>query len=440
MMHRLSYGLIKLAAVLAVVMGAVCCNRDVIRPYDPDYSELEGANLRLYINVPALTKATDFEDYGSPMNQEGMDNQIVAEDLEVYFFDLDGKLVTICRSNQNLKIRKVSSDTYDPHYHLYCADLRVEGVSNNIQYRIVIVANSRTIYGANMPFAVTPFTTDANLTEEQLYENLKFGYSNDKFRYGNHVSYYTMENFNMFERAAVPMWGFKNMTVEVRGSDNHDNLNVSGTINMIRSVAKVRINISDELMKYVVVTPENPNSTKGGARLFCPIGNGYMTPAYSKVASLTETPSMMNKDRVGGKADGAYTNVWLNTGDFKSDVETQISYPFYRYNDRTFYTYLPECEIGQAYMTLEFQYTDPNIETPIKVSKRLLFADYAEAMAARGSSVGDIPLTEEELQDYNFPVMRNHYYIYEVVKLDPLELKFEICNWSERIAPDIIFN
>lgn len=427
-MHRLSYGLIRLAAVIAVVVGAVCCNRNVISPYDPELAELEGANLRIYINVPALTKSTDFEDYGSPMNQEGMDNQIVAEDLEVYFFDLDGKLVSICKSNQNLRIRKVSSDTYDPHYHLYCADMRVEGITNNVQYRIVIVANSRTIYGANMPFSVSPFTTDANLTEEQLYEHLKFGYSSDKFKYGNHVSYYTMENFNMFERAAVPMWGFKNMTVEVRGAENHDKLKVSGTINMIRSVAKVRINISDELMKYVVVTPENPNSTKGGARLFCPIGNGYMTPAYSKVATLTETPSMMHKDRVGGKADGAYTNVWLNTGDFKSDIETQISYPFYRHNDRTFYTYLPECEIGQAWIKIEFKWKDTQLLDEPTQDFRLEFADYAFTGAAP---------TDDDVD--RFPVMRNHYYIYNIIGLNPLRVKYEVCEWEDR-ETEIIFD
>lgn len=423
MIHRLTYGLLRLAAVIAVAMGAVCCNKNM----DTE-TELMDANLRLYINVPALTKASDVEDYGSPMNQEGMDNQIVASDLEVYFFDLEGRIVSVCKSNQNIKLSKVSSNTYDPHYHLYCADMKVEGISNNIQYRIVVVANSRSIYGANLPFAVAPFNSETIKTEKELYEKLKFGYSNDKFRYGNHVGYYTMENFNMFERAAVPMWGFKSMTVEVRNVENRDKLNVSGTINMIRSVAKVRINVSDDLMKYVVVSPENPNSTKGGARLFCPVENGFMTPAYSKVSSLTETPSMMNKDRVGGKADGAYTNVWLNSGDYKEAIETQICYPFYRYNDRTFFTYLPECELGRAWIKLEFKWKDEQLLDEPSKDFRLEFADYAFTGAAP---------TEDDIDC--FPVMRNHYYIYNIVGLNPLKVKYEVCEWEDR-ETEIIFD
>ncbi|MCQ2185425.1 MAG: hypothetical protein MJY92_01700 [Bacteroidales bacterium] len=386
------------------------------------------ANLRLYINVPAYTKSSDFEDYGSTMNQEGMDNQIVAEDLSVYFFDLNGKLVSVCNSNQNMVVSKVSTEDYDPHYHLYCADLKVEGISNNIQYRIVVVANSRSIYTANMPFAVPSFPVGPDFTEQQLYESLKFGYSNDKFTFGNHVGFYTMENFNMFERAAVPMWGFKTMSVEVRGANNHDKLQVSGTIHMIRSVAKVKINISDDLMKYVVVTDHNPNSVKGGARLFYPMENGYMTPAYSKVSSLAETPSMMNKDRAGEKSDGAYTNVWLNTGDFKSDVETQICYPFYRHTDRTFYTYLPECELGRAWMKIEFRWKDSQLLDDPSKDFRLEFADYAFTGAAP---------TDEDIDC--FPVMRNHYYIYNIIGLNPLKVKYEVCEWDDR-ETEIIFD
>ena len=161
-----------------------------------------------------------------------------------------------------------------------------------------------------------------------------------------------------------------------------------------------------------------------------------MTPAYSKVSSLTATPNILNLDREGGRASGDFTNEWINRGD--SADETSVSvYPMYR-NGNSFYTYLPETYMGQAWMELEFAWTQDGQQTSTKHSYKLHFADYEQARDYHNVEPG-IALTEEQLEGFEFPVMRNHYYIYTITGLNPMKLKFEVCEWQYR-ATEIYFN
>lgn len=421
----------------------MCCNK-TLGIDAPNHQ----ASLRIVIDVPSVKSAVNDEkpgfQYDNPLLHEGSDNLLQIGDLDFYFFDVQGQYIESASGSQQVAIK---ADEYDSsnQLHRYVCDIKVDNIVNGQIYRVVVIANKRTIYSTQMPFCVrnTPSPkapSGSQITDEQyLYSQLLFDTRSSAEQHNTIIPTYTMWNLQGIEDATVPMWGVQNLEAVVVSNPEGNEIAPSGTIYLLRAIAKVKLSLGEDLKKYVKLTDYVPGSTAHGIVMSYSRNMGFMTPIYDDAKKAT-TWNSKGQDKVGNSYSNAHVNapgddVVITVGKFPP-----YAMPMFKDTDGSYYTYLPEQKIGEAFISLEFQYTDPNFLTEIKVNKTLQFADYDAAINARGASYGDVPLTEDQLKNFRFPVMRNHYYIYTIVKLDPLELKYEICDWSERIAPDIIFN
>lgn len=423
---RKAAGVLMMLLLLAAQVGCRAVYEEWDAPLAVD------ANLRIVFAVPSETRSTTTQSYDDPANQEGMDNAINPLDLEVYFFTEDGEFVTSVSGSRNVEVSPYSSAGYDPHYHMYSVGLRVTGVTNGQRCRVVVVANKRSTHATALPFCVLKNDNwlkegVGSTDEEKLYNSLTFNFSNLG---SDPVQDYVRWNWQMKTPGCVPMWGFNTMNLKLATINQygyHDPVEPSGQIDLLRSIAKVKIELADELKTKARLTAYNTKSLSGGVRLVSSMSWGYMVPAYSRVRSADCTPNILHKDKVGGSPSGAYTDEWIQSG---TNYEGRdIVYPFFFAPDGNYYIYLPEHKIGQAWMKLEFEWLGEAFrDNPLIKDFTLHFADYPQ----------DGDNGREDNLDY-FPVMRNHYYVYRIENLSITELKYEVCDWDER-STDIEFN
>lgn len=427
----------KVAAFTAALASLVCCNKELAIDEGPSVS------LRIMVDVPEVKSAQADEapgfSYDDPLLHEGADNILVLSDLDFYFFDALGGYIAKASGSSQVSIKPDSYDAVNK-YHRYVCDLRVDNILNGQIYRVVVVANKRTSFSTQMPFCVVVNPNPKapagypGTDEQYMYSQLLFDTKSSTTHHNTVIPDYTMWNMQGMDEACVPMWGVQELTAIVVANPTGE-ITPSGSINLLRSIAKVKVSLGEDLRKYAKITDYVANSREHGIVMNYSRNHGYMVPLYND-AKAASTWNSNGKDK---DANGNYINDHVNAPGEESISNPPYAMPMFKDTDGSYYTYLPEQKIGEAYMDIEFQYTDPNIPTELKVNKTLRFADYAAAMAARGASYGDVPLTEEQLQNFIFPVMRNHYYIYTIVKLDPLELKFEVCQWQRR-ETEIQFN
>ncbi|MCQ2145413.1 MAG: hypothetical protein MJY72_06695 [Bacteroidales bacterium] len=426
---------VKVAAVGAVALASQCCTKSGL-------SESSGiqANLRITLVLPD-TKAPAGDThtpYDNSHLHEGSDNMLVLNDLDFVFFTEAGEYVTSATGRDHVTLGAVEYDSADK-LHRYNADVKVDGVVNGQAYRVVVLANRRRMYSGALPFSIAALpayrkpASYPGTDEQYLYSQLEMSSGSVAGVSNSDLTHYTQLNLSAYDEARVPMWGVQKMTLSIKAEENLGSLSSSGDIRLLRSIAKVKVSVAPELAAYVKVTDHVTSDPSTGAVMHYSRDRGYMSVSYAMAASSNATPGTFGMDKVAG----TYSNANLNL--VGSEVPGTYVTPMYKDVDGSYYMYLPEQAIGEAWMTLEFQYLDTNLAKPLKVQKTLQFADYT---AATADLLGgkDIPLTEDQLQNYRFPVMRNHYYVYTVTKLDPFMLKYEICEWAERTAPDIIFN
>lgn len=412
------------ALLMGVLCAVVCCTKE-----NTVSEESFTPNFKLSFAVPRETKADANMNYSDPMNQEGADNLLKSDDLEIYFFTTGGSYVTSVKDILHLRLREDLTAPESDRYHIYNVEMQVDDIVNGGVYRIVVLANRRSHLSGSYPFCTPKWDNwllnGVGLTDEQkLYSTLQFNFSSTGT---TGLSNYVARNFVKDEMAYVPMWGIKEVVARtvINEAGFDANIPLSGTIDMMRAVAKVKVQISSELLEYVNLTDLSVHT---------PVRTGYMTPAYGKVSEAATTPDILNKDRIGGSPTGAFTNDWINRG-LISDSDS--IYPLLELSG-AYYIYLPEAYIGQCWMNLEFRWKDPAFVTPVSHEYKLHFADYDQAMAYYGLPTG-VALSEEQLENFKSPVMRNHYYIYTIIGLNPMELKYEVCEWQYR-STDIEFN
>ena len=237
--------ILMLSALFAGVLGgAVSCSKVQSDIYADNFHP----NFRLTFSVPVETKATETAGYGDSDNNEGADNSLSARDMEVYFFDLEGNLISSVTDFSDIRLTPSVSEGYDPHYHLYDVQMRVAGIMKGIQYRVVVLANRRGGLGSTLPFSVAGakdwmVTGKGSTDEEKLYSTLQFNYSNTGI---TGLSNYIAMNFAKDDKAYVPMWGFAKLTAQTEFADNGRApafLPSSGTVEILRALAKVRIDL-----------------------------------------------------------------------------------------------------------------------------------------------------------------------------------------------------
>lgn len=436
MKKKLIYNLISVFWALCLPLFFTACEEENVLPG-------VGTTRHILLNLTYDGDSTTDDN-----QHEGSDTKLNVADLDFLFYTTDGQFVSHASGASQVTLTPAA---YDSNGHRYKADLQVEGVANNRNYRVVVLANWRDQYSGLTLNMVRPDGSSvqsldnflhkpANYTgtdEQYLYDNLLLAYKKSGDTYGNAISSYTQWLLSGHNALGIPVWGVQEMNVKVRANAMPE---TSGTINLLRSIAKVKVSISPELLQHVKVTDYKKGDAQTGLVLNYKQVQGYMTPLYSdisetKSAGLGTTWNSNGKDKVGGRFSNAHVNY------ASSSVSSSFSHVpmFYDQTQKAYYIYMPEQRIGESNIGIEFEW--PALSTPqvpVKRNFTLHFADYDAAYAAAGSAWEGMSLPEDMLRDHMFPVMRNHYYTFTVVRLAPLMLKFEVCDW-DKYRTDIYF-
>lgn len=360
----------------------------------------EGMEFQMIVRIPLGSGQQTRADYNTDYydgqgniadgEYEGLDYTLVEGDLSILCYD--------AQTGAFVEEAQIGSMQRTPSTQWF-VEYRVRGrftqILNNDQkvYRIVALSNLKGMLPAANYQAI-------RATESALYAGLTFGYDKaHDFTLNNWES--AQPGSTLPTSARVPMWG--KATAQLSSAEVVD-------ITMLRALAKVRVELSDQL------------KTKGfsitGIQLVNPNNKGFVAPVDAAKATRTSERTALNT-AINIPADAAPLATPQQFYEGKHALAGK------------WYTYLPETKnTGVAaelrpYMVVTMSNTNGDTYSNF----RLEFGDY-EPVSEGGT----------DYQGTLFDVQRNHYYMYRIVGVTPLELKYEICNWSERLAPDIVFN
>lgn len=343
-----------LPTLLALLSG--CSDGNEAMPDDGNVS------VRLVLNMPVA--GASFGNYQD--KPEGNDYYLHPLDVQMLVYDTEG---TFKDRAVMSRVTQVGSSYYQYTLTGQLTRLKKKDVEEGTDFRIVVLCN---LSGHSKVYF--PIGTLESLTESGLYRQMSFiCKNNDEL---------AKKIMTPEESGRIPMWGKVTTEIVDNGVIN---------VNMLRAMAKVRVQLSGELqdagfnLSKVVVD-------KGCAK-------GLMTPFGAD--GMDATPDYLSKDNNG--------NIAKN--DDASFTITDM--PFYTFpeEDGIYYTYLPEQEKGKSSMAVTINDSEYSLE----------FGDYEKKE--------------------RFPVVRNYYYDFTITKIFASgELAYKVCQWEEMQAPEISFD
>lgn len=344
-----------LPALLALLSG--CSDGNEAMPDNGNVS------VRLVLNMPVT--GASFSEYRD--KPEGNDYYLHPLDVQMLVYDTKG----------TFKDRAVMSllTPMPDHYSQYTLTgqltcLKKEDVEEGMNYRIVVLCN---LSGHSKVYF--PIGTLESLTENKLYGQMSFICPNTEDL--------AKKIMTPEESGRIPMWGKVTTEIVDNGEIN---------VNILRAMAKVRVQLSNELKK------DNFTLSKVVVDKGC--AKGLMTP--SGADEMETTPDYLPKDENGNiaKDDDADASFAINNMPFYTSGE-----------DGIYYTYLPEQEKGKSSMVVTINDSEYSLE----------FGDYEKKE--------------------RFPVVRNYYYDFTITKIFASgELAYQVCQWEKMQAPEISFD
>lgn len=372
--------IILMALAIAVVLG---CEKT-----EPSLADGYGVEIELLLKAGKLSKS-DLQYDRSNLGREcciDVDNQ----DIQIYAFYLDG---TFAGRAENLVV------TPDPdqvnNYDLYHA----KGIFSNLpqqagSYKVVVVAN----YKGGATGKILPIGLNlAPSTEVDLYNGANFNFrmegNGQYFDPLTNLHLFTSECYTPAMRNEAPDWQTYNCNIPMWGSRTVVLVN-KGTyrIDMLRSLAKASVALSDEIKDTYEITE-------------CTIVDSRMSASLApkNAQTLRDTPlvSELQHQNLVGQKYGEITGA------------AAPGYKFFAKNG-VHHCYFPEQGKGESYIRVSIR----NKLSGITRDYKLQFGDYETRTL--------------------WPVLRNHYYEYNIIRVGA-EIKYEVCDWVVKVAPDIIF-
>lgn len=191
------------------------------------------------------------------------------------------------------------------------------------------------------------------------------------------------------ENGAIPMWGIKTVDLsELAETDSKD----IGTIQLLRSAAKLEVKLSDALKgKGTVINDVYVNYYNQ---------TGYCLPSGWNNVEYTEDLNM--------------------SGCFRLYRHTAVKRSFVSKNDGEFYVYVPE------YDNTNVSYSEEKAKISISIThngKEKFIEDAISFCQYSGGS----PVSNS---DYN--IVRNHIYLYRIVNIigDDISLEYSVADWD----------
>lgn len=407
------YRFILIALALPLVL--VSCH-DEVEAVD------DGMPFQMILRIPAaegeaggtrgMTRAdgTDWtpdnpnKDYNTEGEGEGLDYYITGKDLILLF----------CQNN-------IVIDYAEPREtHFVMAqggfyEFFVKGRLNKIKsgetnpYDIVVLANTKGM----LHFNPINFNEIVGSHEDAIYPNLVFNYVAQAgiddiahtFTENNFLSVTNQSYINNRDKetaARIPMWG------RVEGKPLNEGTPV--IVPIMRSLAKIRIALADDVRVYRDNDDITPNFSYSIDKIEM-VGTstkGTLMPKDAHHKVTDDSPVSQGSQRL--------TDWWP---DSRNQMDTQnvpdgtennhLHLQFYNKPEtKFFYTYAPETRNGSGQFYFNVFLTCKNKTTNEVVSQeeyRMEFGDY-------------IKDTANGLTGRWLPVMRNHYYMYKITRID----------------------
>lgn len=366
--------------LLASVLFDSCNLEDSIFPEQE--CETEDITVRIILSMVdsrANTRAASAYDPPHTDDYEttalGNEYYINPYDVEVLVFEADGNFVE--------RATLVQATGPSTNFHTYELTGTLSNVVENRSYQMVVLANrSGSVYCNN-------FTTpEAGAAMDTFLEELTYtGYNNG----------FTGRLLEEGSTERIPMWGVVKATLV-------NNANI--TVNMLRAMAKVRVNMNITGYTLSSVTLNQANN------------GGYFTPTMTSGIKTDGSTASVSNPRIPAPASGLTT---LTNLPFVSEPNSTSSYVIYVPEMAT-YSGTETARTATTWM--EVAVKDNNDEdVDLGENNKLYFREYRETNASTGVVNG-----------LYFDIVRNYFYDYTITGVeDNSEMTFKLAvkQWDD---------
>jgi uncharacterized protein (DUF427 family) len=398
--HKITYYLTALSVLLGVALGTASCTDNEVETIAEKKAE---AYVTLTINTGgvAASRSLSFTDeQGSEI-----ENYINPNDVHLYFFPDNATAVqwNSDGSSSNWKgwggdvfLQNVTpTDVWKTSDHTYMLTCKLDETASSAlltqsAFRVAVYVNcgSRSSYSNS---SLIFFETNESYGAYYNYPNV-FGLASNPTA------------FTPSEETPIPMFGLIRKTNFKLVQGKAVNL---GTVNMIRSMAKIEVKTNKTNVKLSDVTLTTC-TTKG---------------AFTPFAMWVESDfSEAN--------DGFYIGIPYEHHGTGTSVPTTSNLPFTKVSDSDYVIYVPEMrQVGQS---LDGSGATKKISTDIS----LKFNDIAYTIYFKEYNDDGEPVDNTD-----FNIIRNHIYRYTVEPASTkIAIKYVVEPWTEQTAGDITFD
>lgn len=368
--------------LLSIILGS--CNME--DKLSSDKGDKEDITVRIILSMMD-SRADSRASYTPPSESDytlGSNNEyyINQYDVEVLVFDSEKKFVE--------RASLVQAEATETQY-IYELTGTLSNVVEDEEYQIVVLANkSGSAYCSNFPSSFTVGSTMEDVLEDLTYGNYTVDFTE-----------YLLGKNNSMGR--IPMWGVKNVTLK----DGE-----SITINMLRAMAKIRVNLEADGYTLSNVTLNNANP------------GGFFTPSMDKGITTAGITANVSEVRI-------------------PEGLTQLESLAFEKVDDSYIIYVPECytfsedsegaKTAETYITVELKDNGGN-EVDLEGNDKLYFREYRATDETAGIVNGSF-----------FDIVRNYFYDYTITAVNTsseelsLNIQYQVMGWTSVTNPNLTF-
>lgn len=366
--------------MLVSVLFTACNMEDTLFPD----KECEQEDITVRIVLSMMDSRANTRAYDPPHTDDyettalGNEYYINQYDVEVLVFDASGDFVE--------RATLVQATGPTPDFHTYELTGTLSNIVEEKTYQMVVLANrSGSAYCTNFSNTIAVGTSMTDVLESLVY--------------GNYTAAFTEDLLTEGSTERIPMWG-------VVKAELKDEATI--TVNMLRAMAKVRVNLDAEGYTLAGVTLNQANN------------GGYFTPTMDMGINNDGSTKSVSEARIPSSGltvleDLLFVEEPGNTG----------SYVIYVPECNTF-TGTGDTRAATTWMTVSINDASGNVD--LAGNNKLYFREYRETDTSTGTVKGEY-----------FDIVRNYFYDYTITKVNnkiQVGLTVSVNDW-EKCYPDL---
>lgn len=376
--------------MLATVLFGSCNLEDTLFPEQECETEKEAVNVRLILSMMegrGLSRAplTD-----TPTSETYLDEEPLGNEYYINPYDVE---VLIFNANTNVFVERATMVRATPtdNYHEYQLDGTLTEVNGETNYHVVLLAN---LHGSSYCNNFTTPTTGTTMST--FLEGLTYTSYNAAF---------TGKLLEEDSTERIPMWGITTTKL------------TDGTtirLNLLRSMAKIRVNLELEADGYTLSKVTLNNANPGG----------FFTPSMEKGITTAGITANVSEVRI-------------------PEGLTQLESLAFEKVDDSYIIYVPECytfsednegaKTAETYITVELKDNGGNV-VDLEGNDKLYFREYRATDETAGIVNGSF-----------FDIVRNYFYDYTITAVNTsseevsLNIQYQVMGWTSVTNPNLTF-